>query len=171
MTDNNGPGFDDPLGMLRSAQQQILDHCTLLEDLVERCTGQDIDSEARQAAQQITRCFSTSATLHHRDMETDLYPRLNRQSLKLAELVQELKQGHKDLAAHWETLAPTLKQLPAAGFSSEFAQAARDFCEQYRQHINREKIEFLPLVSSSLSQQQLREVGEAMAERRGARLA
>lgn len=173
MTDNNDPGFDDPLGMLRSTQQQILDHCTLLEDLVERCTGQDIDidSETRQAAQQITRCFSTSATLHHRDMEADLYPLLNRQSLKLAELVQALRQDHKDITARWETLAPTLKQLPAEGFNNEFAQAARDFCERYRQFIDREKIEFLPFVSSSLSQQQLREVGEAMAERRGARLA
>ena len=170
MTDNNTPGFDDPLGMLRASGQQILDHCTLLEDLVARCTGQDIDSEARQAAHQITRCFSNSAALHHRDMDADLYPRLNRQSLKLAELVQGLKQDHKDIAARWETIAPTLKQLPADGFSSAFAQAARDFCERYRQHINREKIEFLPFVSSSFSQQQLREIGEAMAARRGARL-
>ena len=171
MTDNNTPGFDDPLGMLRTAQQHILDHCLLLEELVARCTGQGVDSEARQTAQQIIRCFSNSAALHHRDMEETLHPHLNRQSLKLAELVQGLKQGHKELAAHWETLAPTLKQLPAAGCSSDFAQAARDFCEHYRQHLNREKIEFLPLVSNSLSQQQLREAGEAMAKRRGARLA
>ena len=171
MTDNNGPGFDDPLGMLRASQRQILEHCTLLEELVARCTGQDIDSEARETARQITRCFSTSAALHHRDMEEDLYPHLNRQSLKLAELVQGLKQEHQEIAAQWESLAPTLKQLPAAGFSSEFAQTAGDFCGRYRQHINREQTEFLPFVSSSLSQQQLREVGEAMAARRGARLA
>jgi hypothetical protein len=170
MNDNTTPGFDDPLGMLRASQQQILDHCTLLEDLVERCTGQEIDGEARQAAQQITRCFSSSAALHQRDMEADLYPHLNRQSLKLADLVQGLKQGYKDIAARWETIAPTLRQLPADGFSSEFSRVARDYCERYRQQINREKIEFLPFVSSSFSQQQLRAVGEAMAARRGARL-
>ena len=171
MTDTNAPGFDDPLGLLRTAQQQILDHCTLLDELAARCTGQDIDSAARQTAQQIVRCFSTSIALHHRDMEADLYPRLNRQSLKLAELVQGLKQDHKDITARWEDIAPTLKQMPAGGFSNEFAQTARDFSEAYRQHINRERSEFLPLVSSSLSRQQLREVGEAMAERRGTRLA
>ena len=170
MTDINAPGFDDPLGMLRASQQQILDHCTLLEELLARCTGQDIDSEARLAAQRITRCFSTSIALHHQDMETDIYPRLNRQSLKLAELVQGLKREQKDIAARWEFIAPTLRQLPADGFDSEYALAAGEFCERYRQHINRERTEFMPFVSSSFSQQQLHEVGEAMAARRGARL-
>lgn len=171
MTDTHTPGFDDPLGMLRSAQQQILDHCTLLDELVARCTGQDIDSAGRQTAQQITRCFTTSIALYHRDMESDLYPRLNRQSLKLAELVQALKQELRDIVTRWEGIAPTLKQLPAGGFSREFAQAAGEFSARYRQHINRERTEFLPFVSSSLSRQQLREIGEAMAERRGTRLA
>lgn len=171
MTDNNAPGFDDPLGMLRAFQQQILDHCTLLEELLARCTVQGVDGEARQAAQQITRCFSTSIALHHQDMESELYPRLNRQSLKLAELVQGLKREQQDIAARWEVIAPKLRQLPADGFDSEYAQAAGAFCERYRQHINRERTEFMPFVSSSLSQQQLREVGEAMAARRGARLA
>ena len=118
MTDTLAPGFDDPLAMLRSAQQQILDHCTLLDELVARCTGQDIDSAARTTAQQITRGFSTSIALYHRDMESDLYPRLNRQSLKLAELVQALKQELRDIITDWEGIAPTLKQLPAGGFSS-----------------------------------------------------
>jgi len=171
MTDTNAPGFDDPLGMLRAAQQQILEHCTLLDELVARCTGQEIDNAARQSAQQISRCFSTSIALHHRDMESDLYPRLNRQSLKLAELVQGLKQDHKELATRWESISPTLRQLPTHGFSHEFAQAAKAFCEHYRAHINRERTEFLPFASSSLSQLQLREVGESMAERRGTRLA
>ena len=170
MTENNGPGFDDPLGMLRASQRQILEHCTRLEELVARCTGQDIDTEAREAARQITRCFSSTAVLHHRDMEEDLYPRLNRQSLKLAELVQGLKQERRDVTAQWESLAPILKQLPAEGFSSEFAQTAGDFCARYRQHINREQTEFLPFASSSLSRQQLLEVGEAMAARRRVRL-
>ena len=42
-------------------------------------------------------------------MESDLYPRLNRQSLKLAELVQGLKQDHKEIAMRWESISPTLR--------------------------------------------------------------
>ena len=161
------PGFDQPLALLRACHEKILAHCDLLEKLLTRMDTSGPDDEARKAAERINRYFSTSAGLHHRDEEEDLFPRLNRQSLKIAELVYGLKKEHEELESLWKTLAPELQRLPGETFSEDFSRAAGNFCSLYREHIERENMEFLPIVASSLSQQQLTEIGESMAERRG----
>lgn len=163
------PGFDEPLALLRACHKNILAHCDRLEALVLHVAAQGIDDEARKTARDIVRYFSTSARLHHRDEEEDLFPRLNRQSLRIAELIQDLKQEHTRLDQLWEVMVTELKSLPGNGFSDDFLQANRDFCTLSRQHVNRENMEFLPLAASSLSQLDLGEIGASMADRRGIR--
>ena len=131
---------------------------------------QGIDDEARKAARDIVSYFSGSALLHHRDEEEDLFPRLNRQSLRIAELIQDLKQEHTRLDQLWENMVTELKPLPDKHFSDGFLQATRNFCTLSRQHVNRENMEFLPLAASSLSQLDLDEIGASMAVRRGVRI-
>jgi len=163
------PGFDDPIGLLRACHAKMLAHCDLLQSLVTQARGGAPDDATRKAAQDITRYFSSSAPLHHRDEEEDLFPRINRQSLRIAELVHNLKQEHRELDVLWESLLPELKRIPAEGFSDAFLDAATRFCELCRAHVNRENMELLPLVASSVSQRELGYIGEAMAQRRGVR--
>jgi hemerythrin-like domain-containing protein len=158
------PGFDDPIGLLRACHEKMLDHCERLTALVD---NESLDDAAREAARNISRYFSQSAPLHHRDEEQDLFPRINRQSLKIAEMVFTLKREHETLDALWDSIAPELKQLPAEGFSDAFRKAAMEFSALCRQHIGRENRELLPLLSNSLSHQALLEIGESMAKRRG----
>jgi len=162
----NLPGFDEPLALLRACHKNIIAHCDMLDDLLAYINENGIDDEVRKSARGIERYFSTSAVLHHRDEEDDLFPRLNRQSIKIAELIQELKKEHARLDQLWETIAPELKRLPDS-FSNDFMEAARDFCMLSRQHVNRENMEFLPLAAGSLSQLDLGDIGESMAKRRG----
>lgn len=164
------PGFDEPLALLRACHTNILAHCDRLEALVVHVDTQGADDEARKLARDIVRYFSTSALLHHRDEEEDLFPRLNRQSLKIAELIRDLKQEHTRLHELWEIIVSRLKQLPDEHFSDDFLQASREFCSLSRQHVNRENMEFLPLAASSLSQLELADIGESMATRRGVRI-
>jgi hemerythrin-like domain-containing protein len=163
------PGFDDPIALLRACHRKMLAQCDLLDALVAQAQTGDLDDAARKAAQDITRYFSSSAPLHHRDEEEDLFPRINRQSLRIAELVHKLKREHQELDTLRETLAPELRRIPGDGFSAAFLDAARRFSELSRLHVNRENMELLPLLASSLSQQELGYIGEAMAQRRGVR--
>jgi hemerythrin-like domain-containing protein len=158
------PGFDDPIGLLRACHEKMQAHCELLTFLIDK---NDLDDEAREAARKVSRYFSQSAPLHHRDEEEDLFPRINRQSLKVAELVHGLKKEHERLDALWDSIAPELKKLPADGFSDAFRQSALEFSALCREHIAWENRELLPLASNSLSQQALAEIGESMAARRG----
>ena len=166
----NLPGFDEPLALLRACHKNILDHCDRLENLITHIDTQGIDDEARKAARNIVRYFSTSALLHHRDEEEDLFPRLNRQSIRIAELIRDLKQEHIKLDQLWEIIIPELKKLPDDNFSDNFLQASSEFCALSRQHVNRENMEFLPLVANSLSELELTDIGECMAARRGVRI-
>jgi hemerythrin-like domain-containing protein len=158
------PGFDDPIGLLRTCHEKMLAHCERLAALLD---SESLDADAREAARGISRYFSQSAPLHQRDEEQDLFPRINRQSLKIAELVYTLKKEHDTLDALWARIAPVLKSLPDDGFNAGFRQTAAEFCMLCSRHIARENSELLPLASNSLSRQTLLEIGEAMAKRRG----
>ena len=160
------PGFDDPIGLLRACHEKMQAHCDLLTALIDK---EDLDDEARAAARKVSRYFSQSAPLHHRDEEEDLFPRINRQSLKVAELLHSLKKEHEQLDTLWNNIASDLKKLPADGFSDGFKQSAMEFSTLCREHIALENRELLPLASNSLSQQALAEIGESMAARRGVR--
>lgn len=155
------PGFDDPIALLRACHNKILVHCDLLEGL--------LDTPDQAVAAQVHRYFSTSAPLHHRDEEEDLFPRINGQSLKIAELIHNLKKEHQALDSLWSTLATELKSTPENGFSEAFVTAAREFCRLNRAHVAVENRDLLPMAAGILSQQDLGAVGETMAARRGVR--
>ena len=166
---DNQPGFDQPLALLRACHARMLDHCELLEQLVEHLSNEAIDTETGSAARAVMAYFSSSALQHHQDEEDDLFPLLARQSLKLADLVHSLRQEHAELDNLWQALEPDLLRFPDVADRDSFAKTAGRYCELSRQHVRRENMEFLPLVESSLSSAQLRDIGAAMAERRGVR--
>jgi hemerythrin-like domain-containing protein len=163
------PGFDDPLALLRACHTKILDHCDLLEQLVSQVQAQGDETELRDSARKLITYFSGSARLHHQDEETDLFPLLARQSLKLADLVHALRQEHEELDALWAVLETGLKQVTQLDDPEPFSATATRFCALSRQHVQRENMEFLPVAASSLSSEQIKDIGMAMAGRRGVR--
>ena len=155
------PGFDDPIALLLACHDKILAHCHLLEGL--------LDTPDKAVATQVHRYFNTSAPLHQQDEEEDLFPRINGQSLKIAELVHKLKKEHQAMDSLWGTLAAELKSPPENGFSEVFVSATREFCRLNRDHVALENRNLLPVAAGSLSQQDLGALGETMAARRGVR--
>jgi len=165
--DSELPGFDDPLGLLRACHTKILEHCELLERLAAAPHGDDGADGLRERARRVISCFANSARLHHLDEEHDLFPLLARQSLKLADLIHALKREHHALDELWTGLETVLKQFPQPADPDRFSADAARFCALNREHVRRENLEFLPLAASSLSSVQLRDLGAAMAARRG----
>lgn len=163
------PGFDEPLALLHVCHTEILDHCDLLEQLVTKVKARENEAEIRDTARKIITYFSNSARLHHQDEEDDLFPLLARQSLKLADLIHALRQEHKQLDILWAALEDSLKQITRLEDLEPFVASATRFCELNRQHVIRENMEFLPVAASSLSSEQIKDIGVAMAGRRGVR--
>ena len=90
-------------------------------------------------------------------------------SLKLADLVNSLKQEHRKLDELWQAIEPELRRMPEPADPEAFIAAATAFCKLNREHVIRENTDFLPIAQSSLSSQQIRDIGRAMAQRRGVR--
>ncbi len=163
------PGFDEPLALLRACHGKIVEHCELIEEIVRALQGNRDELDTRQAARKAITYFTSSARQHHEDEEQNLFPLLIRQSLKLADLVNSLKQEHRTLDELWLAIEPELRRMPEPADPDAFMSAASAFCRLNREHVLRENTDFLPLAQSSLSSQQIRDIGRAMAQRRGAR--
>lgn len=163
------PDFDDPLGVLRACHERMLAQCDTLQALVAHIAAKGVDEEARRAIAGAIHYFTTSAVHHHQDEEQDLFPLVNRQSLKIAEMVHRLKQEHASLTRLWEILLEDLGKPAALTENPEFEAHVEQFCSAYRAHIDFENSELLAMAKHILSQQQLEEMGRAMARRRGVR--
>lgn len=160
------PDFSDPLSVLRACHDRMLEHCRILDKLVPHIADKGVDDEARAAIARVVHYFSTSAVHHHQDEEEDLFPVINRQSLKLADLIYRLRKEHEQLAALWEQITTDLKKGSALAEDADFPAHVKAFCSQYREHIDLENSELLGIAAHILSYRQLEELGRAMAKRR-----
>ncbi len=161
------PDFSDPLGVLRADHERILEHCEILEKLLPHIAENGVDDEARRAISSVVHYFTTGAVHHHQDKEQNLFPIVNRQSLKLADIIYRLKREHAELTSSWNTIQGDLKTPAALQDNKVFATQVEKFCSGYRQHIAYEARELLGIAQHVLSQRQLEELGDAMARRRG----
>lgn len=161
------PDFSNPLGLLRACHERILQHCATLERLAEHLRTHGVDAEARTAAGKIHHYFSTAGQHHHQDEEQDLFPRLARQSLKLADRVHRLRQDHARMDGLWLQLGPLLAVPSRITDLDAFAALVAEFAALYRDHIASENSEVLELAEHILSSDELKKLGQQMAERRG----
>jgi hemerythrin-like domain-containing protein len=163
------PDFSDPLAVLHACHQDMLAQCEALENLVVHIREHGFDADTRSRIAATVQFFTTTAVQHHQDEETDLFPILNRQSLKLADIVFRLRKDHEQLHRLWDTLFLDFKKGPALAEDDAFADHVAAFCSGYREHIKRETRELLSMAQHILSHQQLEDIGRAMARRRGIR--
>ncbi len=161
------PDFSDPLGLLRACHEHIIKHSDMVEALAAHLAAKGLDQEASDAAVQIHRYFSVAAKHHHEDEEQDLFPRLARQSLKLADLIHTLKREHEELEALWAEIAPLLAKPRSIENVETFQALAKRFAGAYRNHASKENSDLLEMARHIFSSDELKEIGRAMAERRG----
>ncbi len=161
------PDFSDPLGLLRACHARILGQCDMLIRLAQHLRTAGPDDEARAAARRISHYFTTAGRHHHEDEESDLFPRVTRQSLKLADLVHRLRQEHRTLDALWEELGPLLARPNEIKDLDSFETLANRFAEAQRSHVERENSELLEIAQHIFGRDELKTIGISMAERRG----
>lgn len=169
---HGGPGFDEPVEMLSACHERIEDQCETLERLVKHLASNGADKAAREAAQAILRYFDTAGDNHHLDEEEDLFPALREHAkLRLLEvevLVAALLMEHGRLRQAWrEQLRPELTALAEGTSVSIDAAQGKRFIKLYRDHVEREDRELLPLARDILGAGELQSLGKKMAARRG----
>ena len=166
------PSFDHPLEMLRACHGKILRQGEILQKLAAHLDCHGCDTEAQLAAQGILRYFETAGQFHHLDEEENLFPALRASDefaqTPLPALLERLLVEHVGMLAAWDALRPVLLLLAAGEQVALDAAVMNDFITRYSDHIAIENAELLPLVPKLLTLEQLKTIGQKMAERRGA---
>jgi len=160
------PGFDRPLALLRACHERIQRQCATLDKLVTHLREHGLDAEARQAAAEIHRYFTTAGRHHHEDEEQDLFPLL-RGAAPLAPLIAALEADHRRMETLWSQLQPLLAVPDTIRDIESLAKLVQDFNVLYAAHIERENSELLPHAEQLLTGPILAVMGERMARRRG----
>lgn len=164
------PDFSDPLALLRACHQRIAQHCELLQRLARQLQQKGLDAEVTQAAGKVHRYFSTAARHHHDDEEQDLFPLLTQHSAEFAEWVHQLRQQHRQLDTLTQAILPLLAEPASIDDSDAFIQQAEEFAVAWLAHIRYEEDQLLDQATDIFTQDQLIQLGQRMAERRGIRL-
>ncbi len=161
------PDFSDPLGLLRACHERVFKHCDTLVNLAAHLADKGLDQDAKEAAAQVHKYFSVAGKHHHQDEEQDLFPRLARQSLKLADMVHRFKLDHEKLDAMWAELEPLLARPAKIEDTDTFMTLAQQYADAYSDHARRENEDLLDMAQHIFGSDELKQIGEKMAERRG----
>ena len=159
-TGSLAPG-SDPLEFISGHHRSVLEHCDALQSWAVAPGSAD--------ARALHRFFDTLIRLHLADEEQDLFPRLVRVSLKLAEQVHALREDHRNLRERWARLGPLLARPESIDDTAEVQRLAEEFAALKRGHVAREESLLQNQARHLLSRQELAGMTTAMLERRGVR--
>lgn len=169
-------GFDEPIGLLSDCHRRIERFLGALSKVCSNLHGGPLDDAHRQALRQSVDYFKNAAPRHTEDEEVSLFPRLRslddpalqtvlRDVDRLEDQHRAADIGHQrvnELAERW--LADgRLSQADARELESELARLEA----LYREHITLEETQVFPRAAEALSKQQIAQVGQEMAARRG----
>ncbi|MDH3355604.1 MAG: hemerythrin domain-containing protein [Chromatiales bacterium] len=161
------PDFSQPLELLKACHKNILNFCEQLEEITQKIESGPIGFEIAGGAGKIYRYFKTAGKQHHDDEELEIFPILNRTSLKLADRVNQARKEHERQDALWATIAPQLANPISIKDSAAFAAVAREFIELQRTHVVFEEEELFNIAQHLIGQADLEKIGRKMAKRRG----
>ncbi len=166
--ENQAPDFDNPLGLISACHERILFHCDLLEKIMVYIAENKVDKELIDAAQRVNRYFNTAGKLHHQDEEEDIFPRIAKVSIKLAGVVNSLKQDHTTMDTLWSVISMALNEPHSISSRqlNELTKTSVDFSRLNREHIQTEEKELLVIAARLFNSSDLKNIGQAMKERR-----
>lgn len=162
-------GFDQPFEMLLACHERVERMLALLERLALHLDSHGADDQALDAAKQVMRYFDQAAPSHHEDEERHVIPLLAKLQPALA---QQLLDEHQEMGQQWQLVQSDLAALSPQQESPAPQAAARwaAFAALYRRHLLAEEELAFVAVRPLLSSQDLQDMGQEMALRRGASL-
>ena len=167
--------FDHPLQMLEACHDRIAAQCETLRGLATHLPAHGCDAQAQQVASNVMRYFDGAGRHHHEDEEEDLFPRMiaaahGQNAERVALLISELRREHRDMEQMWDGIRDTLEKI-AHGENTPLAEIeVNRFCTLYHAHIAIEEADLIPLAAMLLGEDDLSQLGRAMAARRGVKL-
>jgi hemerythrin-like domain-containing protein len=167
--------FTQPLGLLSDCHRRIERFLNVLVRVSESRKDGNLTDDEKSAFENALAYFRNSAPKHTADEEESLFPRLRSAGAhRVLECLEKLEGDHQAASRDHATVDALCTIWIAAGSLSpeqhhELGQALNRLRALYTAHIAIEDQELFPLAAQVLPEQELAEVGQEMAARRGFR--
>ena len=169
-------GFGEPLALVDACHERVRRMAELLIRLLEHLREHGADERAAISARAIRDYFSSSWTRHFQDEELDLFPRVRArlrdrpgpQAQRILEAIETLTEQHRAFLPLWKQIEPSLEAVQKRTAHHLSETLVRAFVEAYRTHLEIEEDVLAPAYVRLLTAEDLRQIGAAMAIRRGA---
>lgn len=153
--------FSDGIEILRAYHIDFLRHGTRLLTLAGALRAQWSRETHNAEARALVDYYERATGLHHRDEERALFPQILNRSFLVDGMIERLAMDHTEIEELWGQLRQALtEQRPAP---LPLLDLATRFERSLRTHIEREDLDFFPLVERLLSPEQRSELGARMA--------
>lgn len=164
--------FEQPFEMLAACHDRVRRSLQRLQRLAGYLREHGSDEPARHAAADVLRYFDMAAPHHHEDEERHVFPPLLAQGTPAVQAaVRQLQRDHVEMAAAWAGLRPALQRVAdgsAAGLDADDEHRLAHFASLYDEHLRIEDEQVYPTARECIGEPALLEIGQEMAQRRGA---
>ncbi|MCC6422559.1 MAG: hemerythrin domain-containing protein [Phycisphaerales bacterium] len=168
--------FEQPLGLLGDCHRRIENFLGVLIRVADIGSDQPLTTQQREALIVALRYFGSAAPRHTADEEESLFPRMRqlddpRVQEAMAKLDALEADHQKADVAHKEVDVIGRKWLDQGTISTpelvRMKELLQMLLELYQRHIQVEDQEIFPLASEVLANDQVSQIGQEMAKRRG----
>ena len=164
------PNFDEPIDALEICHENITKRMKTIAALAEQVEREGFPAlqEQRETWRELFSFITHNISKHSRDEEEGLFPMLR---ATIGEKIDALERDHewaeeaehfliKEFDAMIDGQTPTMERL------ATFTWRARELSTFYQRHIEQENSIILPAARASLSEEQLRSLGNLMRSHR-----
>lgn len=169
---DTAPGFDQPIAVLKHCHDRIRKQLATLRKLLDHLPAHGADDDARQAAQAVLKYFDKAAHVHHEDEEQNLLPMLaataqGDDAALLSTLAPRILAEHQQMDLDWHIIKSQLDSVAAGTGTALCAADVARFADAYTAHMETEEQHIATMAKRLFSADQMRQLGEAMQQRRG----
>jgi hemerythrin-like domain-containing protein len=171
-------GFDEPLGLLSDCHRRIEQFLHVLASVADAANGGALGAADRTQLEAALAYFASAAPRHTADEEESLFPRLRASpdpaAAHACAALDRLEHDHAAADERHQAVDRLVRRwLEQGTLGTEEVAALRGHLgalrETYATHIAIEDRELFPAAARVLSREQLVEIGQEMAARRGTR--
>jgi uncharacterized protein (DUF2249 family)/hemerythrin-like domain-containing protein len=168
--------FDQPLGLLSDCHRRIEHFLRVLCKINQTAGEGPLNDEHQRAAEAAITYFQTAGPRHTADEEESLFPLLRASQRPEAQqalaMVQSLHHDHNAAEPAHEQINILYREWINQGSlaqsdRAELGQLLKGLQAMYQRHLAIEDTELFPLAAQALNEQNLRQLGQEMAQRRG----
>lgn len=158
--------FADGLRVLYAYHESFILQGQRLTAMAEAISQQGVDEETAAEAMRLAAYYEGTTHLHHQDEERALFPFIVNKSFLTDGMIERLALDHEEIDEHWAKLNQVLRAPEQIADPAQLLDLAARFENHLKTHIERENLDFFPVLVKMLSPDQLAGIGQRMARLR-----